>query len=184
MNQIKYKIFETIFGLCSIVFKDSGEKVKIIRVFVPPEDGIIWDVLKTSFPDAREEDEQSINVLILRVQDYLAGRRVEFSLNMIDVSTCKPFQLLVLNLARQVPFGRVASYGWIAKQMQKKCYQAVGAALSTNPFPLIFPCERITASNRHMGGYQGGGTMKRRMLEMQEVTFDPNGKVAVENFLG
>lgn len=177
------RIFTTAFGKCAIIFRQAGKSIKIIRIFVSPKKGTIEDVITASFPDVVEGNHKSIEKLINGIQEYFNGKKLSFSLNLLDLSVCKSFQLKVLRVERTIPYGKAASYGWIARKLNSKAYQGVGTGLSTNPFPIIIPCHRAIKSNRDVGEYQGGKTMKRMLLELEGVRFDHDGKVAKEDFL-
>ena len=82
---------------------------------------------------------------------------------------------------RKIPRGEVRSYSWLDRRIGKPgAARAVGNALSTNPFPLIIPCHRAVRSNGRIGGFQGGPTMKRELLEMEGVTFRTSGRVQID----
>ncbi|MDU1589584.1 MAG: MGMT family protein, partial [Cutibacterium avidum] len=45
--------------------------------------------------------------------------------------------------------------------------RAVGNACATNPLPIVIPCHRILRSDGKLGGYLGGRTIKRFLLDME-----------------
>ena len=49
--------------------------------------------------------------------------------------------------------------------------RAVGAALGSNPWPIIVPCHRVVAADGALTGFSapGGIVTKRRMLEIENV---------------
>jgi len=51
-----------------------------------------------------------------------------------------------------------------------------------NPFPIIVPCHRAVRSDLTLGGFQGGLSMKRALLEAEGIGFDSSGRVAVDSF--
>jgi methylated-DNA-[protein]-cysteine S-methyltransferase len=109
------------------------------------------------------------------------GRAVSFSLSLLDWAICPPFQQRVLRAEAQVPRGRVTTYGRLAGCIGAPgAARAVGHALAYNPFPLIIPCHRAVRSDGGLGGFQGGLSMKRRLLEMEGVAFSPAGKARVD----
>jgi len=180
----RYRILGGAFVECyGIVYKNIGDKVKIVRIFVPQKNKSMWDIVEASFPDAVPEDDEAVEKLVARIQKYFKGYKVRFALDLLDLSVCSPFQLEVLAIIIKIPYGKVASYGWVAKQLGKNCSRLVGTMLAQNPFPIIFPCHRVIKSNRDIGEYQAGRDIKRRMLEMEGVKLDLTRKVAIENFL-
>ena len=75
---------------------------------------------------------------------------------------------LVYAVVRQVPRGRVTTYGAIADALQNSP-RAVGQACGANPYPVVVPCHRVIACGGELGGFarQNGGfllTVKRWLL--------------------
>ena len=102
--------------------------------------------------------------------DYLAGARSYFSVP-VDLSTVAPFQRDVLDAAREIPFGDVRSYRWIAETIgSPKAVRAVGTALGKNPVPIIVPCHRVLRTDGTLGGYAFGLDMKSRFLALEHET--------------
>jgi methylated-DNA-[protein]-cysteine S-methyltransferase len=104
--------------------------------------------------------------------EYLNGDRVSFDVN-IDLSALSRFHQQVLMAAWEIPHGRIATYGEIARRIGKpKAARAVGQALSRNPVPIVIPCHRVIASDGSLGGYSGGGGLetKAKLLELENST--------------
>jgi methylated-DNA-[protein]-cysteine S-methyltransferase len=78
------------------------------------------------------------------------------------------FALRVYDLLRQVPRGRVVSYGELARALGKASPRAVGQALRRNPYAPEVPCHRVIAANGRIGGFQGyrTGPALRRKLDL------------------
>ena len=66
----------------------------------------------------------------------------------------------------QIPYGRVTTYGQIAKEIGCKSAQAVGGAVGRNPISIIIPCHRVIASNGKLTRYAGGLERKQYLLEL------------------
>lgn len=64
------------------------------------------------------------------------------------------FQQKVWQMIAQIPYGRVASYGEIARLIGS-APRAVGQACGKNPLPLIVPCHRVVSHNG-LGGFSFG----------------------------
>ena len=80
-----------------------------------------------------------------------------------------PFQEKVLLATFTIPKGRTLSYKALAKKIgHPKAFRAVGTALKKNPFPLTIPCHRVIKSDGEIGEYSNGGTIKKRMLLINE----------------
>ncbi|MBF0281973.1 MAG: MGMT family protein [Zetaproteobacteria bacterium] len=80
------------------------------------------------------------------------------------------------SLLMQVPKGRVTTYAEIAHALGGKGYRAVGVAMAKNNRLIEVPCHRVVCSDGNMGGYVGGITQKRQLLESEGVKIS-NGKI-------
>ncbi|KAM3507293.1 hypothetical protein MY11210_007216 [Beauveria gryllotalpidicola] len=65
-----------------------------------------------------------------------------------------PFQKRVFHLLKQIPAGRVTTYGSIARALRTSP-RAVGNALRNNVFAPRIPCHRCVASTGYVNGYDG-----------------------------
>ena len=95
------------------------------------------------------------------------------------------FEMLVYDFVREVPKGKVTTYGHVAKCLGKGNARAVGTALSKNPFAPEVPCHRVVRADGSLGGFNGhteGPEMdrKRSMLLGERVVFRLDGRVAPE----
>lgn len=84
------------------------------------------------------------------------------------------FREKVYSLTRQIPRGRVATYGQLAKLAgNPKAARAVGLFMRTNPDAPHTPCHRVVSSNGKLTGYSGNGGVatKKKMLLSEGVTF-------------
>lgn len=84
------------------------------------------------------------------------------------------FKEKVYALTRQIPRGKVATYGQLAKLAGRpKAARAVGAYMRTNPDAPRTPCHRVVAHEGSLTGYSMGEgvTTKRTMLEKEGVHF-------------
>ncbi len=100
---------------------------------------------------------------------YLSGKARAFSLPL-DIEGRTPFQVKVWQALRTIPYGRVRSYGWVARKIGKPgAARAVGAACGANPVPLLVPCHRVVAGDGSLGGFSGGLPNKKRLLKLEGV---------------
>jgi len=84
------------------------------------------------------------------------------------------FKETIYKLTRQIPKGKVATYGQLAKMAgHPKSARAVGAFMRTNPDAPNTPCHRVVASDGKLTGYSGSGGVeqKRKMLIAEGVVF-------------
>lgn len=105
-----------------------------------------------------------------KVIAFFEGQRVEFD-EPVDLSGVPQFHREVLELVRQIPYGEVRSYGWVAQQIGRpKAARAVGQALQRNPVPVIVPCHRVIASNGKLQGFGWGIDFKEWLIGLEKGT--------------
>jgi methylated-DNA-[protein]-cysteine S-methyltransferase len=76
--------------------------------------------------------------------------------------------LKVWEIIKQIPTGKVLSYGQIA-QLINSSPRAVGQACGANPLPIFIPCHRVVAKGQALGGFNLSTTefylgIKRNLL--------------------
>jgi len=102
---------------------------------------------------------------------YLAGDSQTLSL-ALDLPDSSSFRLKVWRTLQTIPYGRVRSYGWVARKLgQPRAARAVGAACGANPLPLVVPCHRVVAGDGSLGGFSGGLPVKKRLLRLEGINF-------------
>jgi O-6-methylguanine DNA methyltransferase len=81
------------------------------------------------------------------------------------------FQEAVLNLVKQIPKGKVTTYGEIARKITGsfRAARAVAQAVAKNPYPVIIPCHRVVRSNGDVGGYSLGVEKKIGLLRAEGI---------------
>jgi hypothetical protein len=42
--------------------------------------------------------------------------------------------------------------------------------VGANPIPIVLPCHRVIARDGSLGGYSGGLSIKKKLLELERVT--------------
>lgn len=82
----------------------------------------------------------------------------------------------VYDLLRQIPKGKVVTYGKIAKQLKSKSYRMVGKIISMNSDIPKTPCHRVVRSDGKIGGYALGVDKKISILKSEGIEVD-NGKI-------
>lgn len=103
------------------------------------------------------------------LERYFRGEPVNFADVEVDLSDSTDFERDVYEVTRAIPFGKVATYGQIAKAIGKpNAQRAVGQALGKNPVSIVIPCHRVVASNG-LGGFTGGLHWKRKLLRHEGV---------------
>lgn len=80
----------------------------------------------------------------------------------------KDFSKRVKIIVRSIPKGSVLSYGQVAALAGNPyAYRAVGTIMRNN-FDETVPCHRVICSDGTIGGYNRGGTAKKRALLKSE----------------
>jgi len=97
----------------------------------------------------------------------------------------KNFQEEVLNQVKQIPEGKVTTYGEIAREMtgSVRAARAVAQAVAKNPHPIIIPCHRVVRSDGDVGGYSLGVDKKIRLLRAEGVEIKGRKVVNFEKIL-
>ena len=91
-----------------------------------------------------------------------------------------PFTQRIYEVVRQIPRGKVASYGQVAMLAgNPRGARGVGFALHRNPQPGVIPCHRVVFKDGSLctGFAFGGEGEQRRLLEEEGVAFLPDGRV-------
>jgi methylated-DNA-[protein]-cysteine S-methyltransferase len=171
------------FGTLSIVWRETPAGPSICRILLPSEGISAEEVLLTTRAGTGPVSNPEIGELAERIQGFLKGEAVDFHLDLIDLGQCSEFQRKVLLAEHRIPRGWVSTYGRIARSLgMPNAARAVGTALSRNPVPIIIPCHRAVRSNGELGGFRGGLSMKRALLELEGVEFSTTGKVVNGRF--
>ena len=86
----------------------------------------------------------------------------------------------ILSAVEEIPCGRVASYGQIARLIGRdRNSRLVGKVLSLSQFSGDYPCHRVV---NHAGRTAPGWHEQRQLLEDEGVEFKGNGCVDMKRF--
>jgi len=91
-----------------------------------------------------------------------------------------PFYKQVYDIVEQIPYGKVISYGEIAKILGRpRAAREVGRAMRNSPDGL--PWQRVVMAD---GTIIGGAfaEMRREILKSEEVTFLPDGRIDMNTY--
>lgn len=101
--------------------------------------------------------------------EYFAGRRQSFDVTLGPVESTD-FQRDVWEALVRIPYGEVRTYAEVAESVERpRASRAVGNANHANPWPVFVPCHRVVAA-AGLGGYGGGDTVKRFLLDLEGAT--------------
>ena len=94
---------------------------------------------------------------------------------MPDKSTREEFFPEVYEIVKQIPFGKVLTYGGVARLAGRPQYsRMVGQAMFNAPSELHLPCHRVV---NHQGAIAPHWLEQRELLEQEGVSFKKSGCV-------
>ena len=128
---------------------------------------IHFDKTPVPAPDSRSiKSEKPFKEAIRQLTAYFSGDLKTFSLDLHLEGT--PFQLKVWQALRDIPYGRTASYGEIARNIgNPKASRAIGGANHRNPIPIVIPCHRVIGADGRLVGFGGGLDVKMALLALE-----------------
>lgn len=122
--------------------------------------------VRRRFGPTSEGDSPLLRSIETQLAEYFAGQRQTFDLP-IDAPG-SPFQERVWAELRRIPYGQTLSYRDLATKVDAAPgWRAVGRANGANRLAIIIPCHRVTATGGGLGGYGGGLTAKRLLLDLE-----------------
>lgn len=85
------------------------------------------------------------------------------------------FQLKVWEALLRIPYGKLVTYGDIAREVcSARASRAVGAAVGANLVSVLIPCHRVILSSGVIHNYRWGTSRKKAILAMEEaIATDP-----------
>lgn len=128
-------------------------------------------ILSVGFVTKRHTDDRNLPECvkegIRQLDEYFRGTRKKFSLTLLPQGT--PFQKLVWQQLRRIPYGQTVSYGDVARAIGKpQAFRAVGGANNKNPIGIIIPCHRVIGSDDKLVGYGSGVWRKEWLLNHEK----------------
>jgi methylated-DNA-[protein]-cysteine S-methyltransferase len=137
-SEIFSAIVAAPFGAMGIRTEAQGEQARLRElVYLPPH-------YQEKPPQDRLAEQAAEQVV-----RYFADADYRFDLPLFDAGSV--FQRRVWEAICAIPRGSVRTYGQVAKLLESHP-RAVGQACGANPFPLVIPCHRVTASGG-LGGF-------------------------------
>jgi methylated-DNA-[protein]-cysteine S-methyltransferase len=103
---------------------------------------------------------------------YFSGKLDRFNIPIEAVGT--EFQKSVWKEIAKLGFGKAISYGEIATKIGRPAAsRAVGAAVGSNPTPLLVGCHRVLGSSGRITGFTGAKGIKTKawLLNHEEIEF-------------
>ena len=114
----------------------------------------------------RKGDSPELRRLEEQLDEYFRKERTEFDLPLLTVGT--DFQKSVWKALGGIGYGQTRTYSELAGMIGRpEAVRAVGSANGANAISIIIPCHRIIEKNGSSGGYAGGISTKRKLLELE-----------------
>lgn len=153
-----------------------------LNVKVDPEWRDYWRDAYDAVVPGWHQNKEHWNTIILdgSIPDVDIKNMIGASYELVSDSPTKR----IYEAVKQVPRGKVATYGRIAELAgDKKMCRAVGNALHKNPDPINIPCYRIVNSKGELAGAFafGGLNEQQRLLEADGIEVI-NGKVDLKKY--
>jgi methylated-DNA-[protein]-cysteine S-methyltransferase len=128
-------------------------------------------------PPLAESARRPLPDVVGQLDAYFAGQRQAFELDL-DLRGA-PLKRAVWDRLLEIPYGETTTYGRIAKRIDEVLYDAdlepyrrprvVGAAIGSNPVPVVVPCHRVIGADGSLTGFFGGLERKRTLLGLEGV---------------
>lgn len=101
------------------------------------------------------------------LQSYFKGELKEFKTPLFLLGS--PFQKQVWNELKKIPYGETRSYDDLAQAIGKpSAFRAVANANGANQHAIVIPCHRVVNTNGDLGGYGGGLTRKKWLINHEK----------------
>ncbi len=157
----QFSILDTKFGKFGIL----ATKMKLKRIILPNKlNSITSDITHIN------NFSPFMNKVIDQLNQFFLGELIKFDIEYeLSISS---FYEEVLKEVCTIPYGKTASYKYIAKKVDRpKAYRAVANANAANPIPIIIPCHRVILNNGSSGDYGGGKTLKQDLIKFEKNMF-------------
>lgn len=145
-------VASTSKGICYLAFEDDNL--------------LALTGLKNKFPNAAFREQTNImqqNALRIFQNDQVKLREIKLHLKGTD------FQLKVWESLLKIPFGKLSTYGKIAKELDNpNASRAIGTAIGNNPVAFLIPCHRVIQSTGKFEGYRWGTTRKTAIIGWEQ----------------
>ena len=156
----QFSILDTKFGKFGIL----ATKMKLKRIILPNKLELI--TLDLTHPNNHSPIMKKV---IDQLNHYFLGELIKFDVEYeLSISS---FYKNVLNEVYKIPYGKTASYKYIANKIDNSmAYRAVANANAANPIPIIIPCHRVILTNGTFGHYGGGKKLKQELIGFEKET--------------
>jgi len=166
-NHYQYSIFKTRWGWFGLLGCDKD----LVRTCLPMAFKEAAQRRLLSGITGAEPAKKGFHNLEKLILTYYKGHPVDFSDVKVCLENLTEFQQQVLTRLRKIKYGRIISYGDLARRVKNpRASRAIGAVMAANPLPLIIPCHRVIKSDGSLGRFSaaGGIDTKKRMIELEK----------------
>lgn len=161
--EIKYNFYESPFG--EIIVGSTQKGVCHLTFFTDREEAL--NALYSDFPNAKfrhQPDSIHQNAISIFNRNWDSMQEIKLHLKG------SAFQLKVWETLLKTPFGKLTTYGNLAKQIDSpSASRAVGSAVGANPAAYLIPCHRVIRSTGKMDGYRWGDARKKAIIGWEAV---------------
>jgi len=178
-------LFDTALGTMGIAWTPRG----ITRLQLPGRDPADTERLLTAVRNGFPRPEcaagagvrlerllpPKIAAAVALLRRYATGEPADLASIPVDLPHVSDFRRDVYRAARRVAHGEVLTYGELAERAgHAGAFRETGAAMGTNPVPLLVPCHRVLAAGRKPGGFSapGGVETKMRLLALEGIRLE------------
>ena len=174
MTAASYALVDAPWGPIHVAATDAG--IVALEVMSPTDaflEGLRQRGLEpqSTGPGGSAKRHNMLARAIVELEAYLLGEPRPLDLP-IDLGPRRAWDRDVLGGVRSVPWGRVSTYGRIARRIGRPgAARAVGGAVGRNPIGLFIPCHRVIAGDGTIGGYGGAwyGTREAMLAVKREL---------------
>ena len=156
----EFCLFSTEDGICALSFPDFDSKR-----LIPISKMYCLNHLRRHLGKFSLKETDNLGSITAQISAYLRGRRRSLSATLNLIGT--PFQKVVWQAIRKIPYGETISYKRLAMMVNCRGYRAVARACSANPLPLFIPCHRVIGE-RGLGGFSPGLKWKSLLLKLED----------------
>ena len=149
---MKTAFYTTGIGIIKITYKQKISKIELVYQI-----------------DENNDRTLETDKIIGQINEYLDGKRKEFSIYYLCKAEGTNFQQKVWQELLNIPYGQTKTYKDIAKNIgNEKAVRAVATAIGKNPLMIITPCHRVIGSDGKMHGYAYGINLKKKLLDLED----------------
>jgi AraC family transcriptional regulator, regulatory protein of adaptative response / methylated-DNA-[protein]-cysteine methyltransferase len=166
MEKIGYQVGECILGALLVATSQQG----ICAILLGDEAAPLVRDLHRRFPRAELDRITTRN--FARVAGFIASPLGELDLPLDPRGS--DFERRVWDALRQIPAGRLETYGEIARRLgAPRAAKEVGEACAANALAVAVPCHRVVRRDGSLAGYRWGAKRKLALLRLEGARLGP-----------